>query len=704
MADDFPADATSAARVIVGSTVTGQIETAGDMDWIGFQARPGGVYRIDLTGAGEVPLADSALQGVFKSWGDYVAGTWDNDGGPGLDSLLTVGTSSLGLHYIAVTGQAGATGGYRLAVTELATINGTTGDDWLLWGPGTGAINGRGGRFDAASFVAASGGVSVNLDRGSAPGMARFDDDSTAPVLLYGIDRVTGSSFEDTLRGDDSDNVLRGLGGDDLIFASIGRDIYDGGAGFDIVSFAYRDDVAGISASLRTDSAGYWGAVAFSTLVGIEGLIGSPGNDSLSGSIGDDFIDGGGGSDRIVGLIAGNDTVIAGGDDGRTVITGGYNRAYHGYRFAVDYAETQVVLRGTVADYSLTGSGLDYSTRILATGFGGSVDMTNVSLLRIGDGAGFVMRNGTLTALARQDAASEAGVRLEGGSVADWLLGEGGNDTLIGNGGGDRLEGGAGDDWIEPGSRTGAADPVSNVIHGGGGLDTVSYAGLAHGIQAQINGFIPGSATVYSLFGSLSCDSPLDHLRGVERIVGTSHDDSFSEGTYYGLQPGGQSWIRALGGNDRLYGSKGADYFDGGAGQDWVDYLRGSYRDFGDGVEASLLRGRGGAGLAEGDRYMNVENLRGTYRDDQLTGDHRANRLDGMEGDDILMGNGGNDRLYGSHGDDIALYAHAQDEYSITRINAATVRVSHVGGGRYDGTDTLLHIEILRFADGDVIL
>jgi len=83
MADDFPADATTAARVIVGSTVTGQTETAGDLDWIGCGARPGGFYRIDLTGAGGAPLADPALQGVFKSWGDDVPGTWDNDGGPG---------------------------------------------------------------------------------------------------------------------------------------------------------------------------------------------------------------------------------------------------------------------------------------------------------------------------------------------------------------------------------------------------------------------------------------------------------------------------------------------------------------------------------------------------------------------------------------------------------------------------------------------
>lgn len=708
MTDDFPADATSLARVAVGSTFTGQIEIAGDLDWIGFEARAGGVYRIDLTGAGEVRLSDPALQGVFKSWGDYVPGTWDNDGGPGLDSLLTVTTSSLGLHYIAASGQAGALGGYRLAVTELATLNGTAGDDWLRWEAGTGAINGRGGLIDTASFVASDSGVSINLDRGPAPGMVRFADDSTAPVLLHGLDRVTGSSFADTLRGDESDNVLRGLGGDDLIFASAGRDTYDGGAGFDIVSFALRDDISGINASLNTHTAKPTGSSAIeSTLIGIEGLIGTPGNDSLAGTKGNDFIDGGGGSDRIVGLIAGNDTIIAGGDDGNTVIVAGINRVYASPGVPVGYAETQVILRGTVADYSLSvlASGGYYGqTRVLATGFGGSVDMTGASLVRFEDGAGITVRDGALIPLVRQTAASDAAVWLAGSTSADWLLGAGGNDTLIGNGGSDRLEGGAGDDWIEPGSQTSASGSVTNVIHGGDGLDTVSYAGLAQGISVRINGFIAGSATVYTRFGSQPWETQTDHLQGVERIVGTSHADTFGESGYYGYQPGGQSWIRALGGSDRFHGSKGADYFDGGAGQDWVDYLGGSFRGFGDGVEASLLRGRGGAGLAEGDRYVNVENLRGTYRDDQLTGDHRANRLDGMDGDDILMGNGGNDRLYGSHGYDIALYAHARDEYSITRINASTVRVSHEGGGRYDGTDTLLHIEMLRFADGDVIL
>ena len=117
----------------------------------------------------------------------------------------------------------------------------------------------------------------------------------------------------------------------------------------------------------------------------------------------------------------------------------------------------------------------------------------------------------------------------------------------------------------------------------------------------------------------------------------------------------------------------------------------------------SLLRGRVWEGNGAGTRLQNIEHLIGGDLDDTLIGDHSANKLDGRQGDDTLMGNGGNDLMYGDLGTDTARFSFDQDQYQITQSNGVT-EVAYIGAGDGDGTDRLLSIEILSFADGDVIL
>jgi len=104
-----------------------------------------------------------------------------------------------------------------------------------------------------------------------------------------------------------------------------------------------------------------------------------------------------------------------------------------------------------------------------------------------------------------------------------------------------------------------------------------------------------------------------------------------------------------------------------------------------------------------GDRFDGIEALTGSRFGDSLWGDHGANRLDGGHGDDTLTGNGGDDYILAGLGTDVIVFSGNRADYTITRAGFRTV-VDHGGGTSADGTDTLAHAEVLRFADGDMIL
>ncbi len=75
--------------------------------------------------------------------------------------------------------------------------------------------------------------------------------------------------------------------------------------------------------------------------------------------------------------------------------------------------------------------------------------------------------------------------------------------------------------------------------------------------------------------------------------------------------------------------------------------------------------------------------------------------LSGNAGHDRLIGQGGNDRLEGGAGLDTAVYAGARAGFTVTR-GAASATVVDRGGA--EGTDTLVSVERLQFADGAIAL
>lgn len=143
-------------------------------------------------------------------------------------------------------------------------------------------------------------------------------------------------------------------------------------------------------------------------------------------------------------------------------------------------------------------------------------------------------------------------------------------------------------------------------------------------------------------------------------------------------------------GNDTLFGSAGADKMDGGAGNDWVDYSMENTAQVGwsshwgnymwnPGVTVDLTQGTGHGGWAEGDTYVNIENVRGTDYADTITGDANANILDGGAGNNVVHGGDGNDTLMGNG----QLFGDGGDDTFIASSSGTT---SYDGG---DGIDTV---------------
>lgn len=210
--------------------------------------------------------------------------------------------------------------------------------------------------------------------------------------------------------------------------------------------------------------------------------------------------------------------------------------------------------------------------------------------------------------------------RLTGNSVANTLLGNDGNDTLSGGAGNDTLNGGNGSDSMTGGagsdiyyvnstadkvieadaSSTGGVDCVysylanyvlganvengrlvlstaasltgnalnnliyagagNNVLSGGTGTDTVSYAYASAAIKANL-----ALVTTQATLGSGS-----DTFSSIENLYGSNYNDTLSGSSGANLLYGaaGNDVLSGASGNDTLRGGAGNDKLTGGAGVD----------------------------------------------------------------------------------------------------------------------------------------
>ncbi len=529
-------------------------------------------------------------------------------------------------------------------------LDGGTGNDTLVGGAGADYLNGGEGN-DTADYSTSTAAVNINLETGVGKGGDAEGD------TLVNIENLIGSKFNDILVGSGDINVIDGGDGDDTITGGHNNDKLYGGAGNDtfLVEWSYHGDHYDGGSGIDTFSAdvpvldGYAQEIDLATgtnnwedtFTSVENLIGGANNDKFWGNDVENSFWGRGGNDLLDGR-GGNDKLF--GEAGNDVLLGGAGNDL------LDGGTGDDTLDGGIGDDTLIGgTGAD----VLVGGDGTDAADYSVSF------AGVVVN-------------LETGVGVGGDAEGDKLsgienlIGSKFNDVLIGNAGNNVLDGGDGNDTLVGGAG-------SDVLNGGMGSDTADYSTAC----AVIVNLTVGT--------SLSCGTEVDKLVSIENVIGSNYNDTITGDA-------GSNKLFGGAGKDHFYGSGGGDFFDGGAGKDWIDY-----RTSTTGVKVNLLTGVGQFGLAQGDTYANIENIRGGAGDDILIGDGNANVFYGGAGSDRIEGGGGNDMIYtaggydyvdGGTGIDTLSYADSWDKVI---VNLAT------GIGQYGSAsrDTIVNVENL---------
>jgi RTX calcium-binding nonapeptide repeat (4 copies) len=256
------------------------------------------------------------------------------------------------------------------------------------------------------------------------------------------------------------------------------------------------------------------------------------------------------------------------------------------------------------------------------------------------------------------DAGSDVFANIEG------VVGSAFNDSLTGGNAANGTVVGLGGDGLSEFFRGGAGN---DTIDGGQGYDVVSYSNSPQGIVAKLNGGFDG--TVSDGFGGT------DVLRNIEGVRGSTFNDALTGSDTAAFES--------------FEGLNGDDTIDGLGGTDRVDYnlARGA-------VNVNLSTGTASDGYGNTDTLRNIEDVRGS-RDfaDNLTGNAGANRLAGL---------GGNDTIDGGAGADTAVFTGLRAGYTFVKSATGSAVVTDNTGT--EGTDTLVNIERLKFADISICL
>ncbi len=229
-------------------------------------------------------------------------------------------------------------------VTGGFTKPGTDGDDFLKGGSGNDELSGLGGNdtlqgnggadlldggpgIDTADYALSLKPVTIDLRLTGA--QAGDGDGDGAGDTLVSIENLTGSAYDDLLRGDAGANVIDGSYGNDTIEGNGGADTLLGGSGADLITLL-ADTIDGSipqahggagDDKITVDGTGgviYGDAGDDRLVIGgdSDSAYGGDDNDTLlvTGG-GDNLLDGGDGADNLTGG-AGNDTLYGGaGDD-----------------------------------------------------------------------------------------------------------------------------------------------------------------------------------------------------------------------------------------------------------------------------------------------------------------------------------------------------------------------------------------------------
>lgn len=505
------------------------------------------------------------------------------NGGDGTDtvSYRLSGSVTINLSTGASTGD--AAGDTYISIERFV---GSSLNDVLIAGNNADIFDGGTGT-DIVSYTDSTAAVSVNLTTGVGSGGYAAGD------MLTSVERVVGSSFNDTLTSSTSGHTLEGGAGDDLYIVSGGALVSESaGGGVDTV----QTSLTTYTLASNLERLVYSGSAAFNGNGNEDAneIIGGIGADNLNGKDGDDVLSGGDGDDILVGG-AGADVLNggAGTDTARYINAVTINTAtgVHGGEAAGDVFNSIEIIQGsTFDDTFISGAGADR--------FDGNTGTDVLSYAASTSGVNVNITTNTASGGYAEGDVISGFERLEGSAF---------NDTLGAAYPGRVLAGGAGDDTYLVGHASVVVEE-----YGAGGVDT---------IQTILNSFSLASVsnienlTYTGIYGFIGTgDGGANVIRGdqgADTLDGAGGDDTLLGGD----------------GDDILIGGAGADHLVGGAGTDTVRYASAVTIDMATGAHSND---------AAGDTFDGVEIIQGSSSSDTFISGAAADRFDGAAGTDTL--------------------------------------------------------------------
>mgnify|MGYP001193231778 CR=1 FL=1 len=214
-----------------------------------------------------------------------------------------------------------------------------------------------------------------------------LDGDDTV-IGWEGDDLINGGAGDDTLNGGKGNDTLNGGSGRDLFIASAGEDMHNGGSDVDTISFAAFKANKPVSVDLTAGTFIHPNGVDVQTLVSIENVIGSKGDDTIDGNTAANTIRAGHGADAVNGG-GGRDVIIGGAN--RDTLTGGGGKDRFDYN-AENESGKGVNARDVITDFTVNAtSGTAFVDRIDVSTIDAMAGTTgNQAFTFIGD-AGFTV-------------------------------------------------------------------------------------------------------------------------------------------------------------------------------------------------------------------------------------------------------------------------------------------------------------------------
>jgi len=469
-------------------------------------------------------------------------------------------------------------------------------------------------------------------------------------------------------------------------------------------------------------------------LAGNDSLSGAAGNDTLDGGLGNDTLNGGSGADTMIGG-DGNDLYYVDNvgdlvtESNADITTGGNDTVYStlsAYTLAANVEKLRLLAASAANGTGNGGNNTLYAgagNNVLDGGSG--ADTVSYAYAT----AGVTVSLASGAAQATGGSASDTLVSIEnlsGSNHNDWLTGNSSANTLNGGSGADTMIGGDGNDlyYVDNAGdvvtetnanlETGGGDTVysylsaytlttnvevlrilasgaangtgnglnntfyagagNNVIDGGTGTDTVSYAYATAGVTASL-----AIGTAQATGGSGS-----DTLVSIENLTGSNYNDNLTGSSLANTLNGGSGVDTLIGGDgaDTLNGGSGADTMIGSDGNDFYyvdnagDLVTESNADITTGGNDTVYSTLSAYTLA-----ANVEKLR-------LLAVGAANGT-GNDGNNTLYAGAGNNVIDGGTGTDTVSYAYATAGVTVS----LAIGIAQATGG--SGSDTLVNIENL---------